>query len=278
MLINYFFPVAVGDPRDEACRLQARLEALSQQRQRLLRKLDCLERTEARVKTELDRAMLTPDPFPFGVAPGFETNEDEKEEGMSIGSPVPSPKRSEIFPRTAMQTPLTITGSIEESSSVEYSPKAIPSNIMQPSNLGGKLPMVTGQDNTSLSVPSLGCAIMPSFFFIDSDDNGARLAEPARPLNNSPSSTTRTVSERSINFRTGMSGHMALSRASSQVERAMQRRGEVRMMGEHRGIGTIRLPHQRSSPQSPNDIMISPSSTAEHIEQPLLTDSSESTL
>jgi hypothetical protein len=277
VLINYFV-VAVGNPRDEACRLQARLEALSQQRQRLLRKLDRLERTEARVKTELDRAMLSPDPVPFGVAPGFETNEEAKEEEASIGTPPPSPNRSEIYPKALMQTPLTISGSIEQSSSLEYSPTAMPSNVMSPSNPGGcNLPMVLRQENSSLSIPSLGCTIMPSFFDDDSDEDRAPLAEPARPWNNSPPSTTRTVSERSINFRTGMSGHMALTSASSQVHRAMQRRGEVRMMGEHRGIGRIRPQHQRSCPQSPNDLLISPSST-EHIEQPILTDSTESSL
>jgi hypothetical protein len=45
-----------------------------------------------------------------------------------------------------------------------------------------------------------------------------------------------------INFRTGLSGHRALTSSSSQVDRNCPdpSRGAIRMMGEHRGISHIR--------------------------------------
>lgn len=76
---------------------------------------------------------------------------------------------------------------------------------------------------------------------------------PGRGENDSPyvnGALNTVLSNTSIDFRTGMSGHMGLGSAVKDGRRPFSTcRGETRMMSEHRGIGSIRPIRKIGSPR-----------------------------
>lgn len=253
--------VKICDPKDRACQLEATLESLTQRRKDMLRKIDRLEKMEAKVETELNNALQTPYDKPFAMAPAFEIELATENTADFSGNTSPkSPKRHNIFPRPLSMNLSSSDDSVEMTSSLDYSPinpSELSSNAVISAISSGRVfpPFPPGNENSGLSIPSIGCTLLPSFFDNESSDDDERASVVrTRTLQHSPPTspfpTTTSISGRSIDFRTGMSGHLALASSSSHVSRAAQTRGEIRMMGEHRGIGRIR-PQPRSGPPSP---------------------------
>lgn len=231
------FCLSVGNAVDQACKIEGMLSSVAERKQALRRKLEELDFVERELSSKLDDALLEDDPDPFATAPGFEealaslsSSTRDSSVPLSKSSGNSNADREErTFPDlTSGRTEsaefdnfvLSVTGAPrEDHRELEQMARSLPSRqILSP--------------EPTQPLPYFGCtaSIIPGFLSDDDGSNRSPLYDVRRP---------RTFVRHGIDFRTGLSGHMALTSASAHVERGELRR-HVRMMGEHRGLASAR--------------------------------------
>jgi hypothetical protein len=236
---SHFFN-SVGDPLDNACKLEGMLSAVEKQQQILREKLQDLDTVESDLNCKLQEALLEPDNDPFAPAPGLEDLVS-----LSSSSPAPSPLNTR-------ETTDSLDGNLSaadlfhvKSESAEFD------NFVFSVTTARDKPerrQVLLQNSARKSSQALGgnyyaCTgnIMQNIF-----SSEAATVSPLYDVRRPRSSTVRE----GIDWSTGLSGHMGLTSASAHRQ---PKRREIRMMGEHRGIANIRRirPATGSSPTTP---------------------------
>jgi hypothetical protein len=231
---RYSFP-SVGDAVDQACKIEGMLSSVTERKEKLRRKLKELDFVEGELSSKLDDALLEEELDPYATAPGFE----EALASLSSStrdSSLPSNKSSGNSERDERTFPDLTSGRTEsaEFDNFVLSVTAAPREDHQDlERIARSLPsrQILSPEPTQ-PLPYFGCtgSIIPGFLSSDDGANTSPLYDVRRP---------RNYVRHGIDFRTGLSGHMALTSPSAHVERG-ERRREVRMMGEHRGLALSR--------------------------------------
>jgi len=249
----------IGAATDDACILEAQIKAIEARKHQLLTGVEELEESRQDSFSQLEKVLLEPEGEIFSYAPGAE----KKQAGQPDDEAPFDEQKVVDFMATnnSLEPPLDMVP-LTGSSSTTFIPR------MQGLTLN--MTRETMHIDNEIVSPSFGCtdAILP--FLCTEDDFGVRNVVPA--VSPSPQNSDPTRQD-AINFRTGMSGHRGLGRASSRGDRNPQQRAEVRMMGEHRGAGSIRRIVQRSSSetspgsQANTQLQTIPSSWASYLRQ-----------
>lgn len=230
------FPLAVGDAADNACKIEGMLSGVEAKKRALRRKLEELDFVEGELNKKLDEAMLVSDPDPFAMAPGFE------EALVSLSSSTPDSLSLNKSSGTGTSDKslrnhpdLTSGRTTDEGAEFENFVLAVTGGPRDEEQLSRSVPArQILSPEPSQPLPYFGCTanILPGLLSDDDGANTSPIYDVRRPRNSS-------VRFHGIDFRTGMSGHMALTSPSAHVEQGAQRR-QIRMMSEHRGIANIR--------------------------------------
>jgi hypothetical protein len=228
--------VKIGNAVDQACKIEGMISSVINRKERLRRKLEELDFVEGELRSKLDEALLEEYPDPYATAPGFEetlaslsssTRDSSLHSNKSSGN---SEQREE---RTFPDLTSGRTESAEFDNFVLSVTAAPRDDYQDLERVARSLPsrQILSPEPTQ-PLPYFGCtgSIIPGFLSDDDTANPSPLYDVRRPRNSV---------RHGIDFRTGLSGHMALTSSSAHVERVVRRR-EVRMMGEHRGLASSR--------------------------------------
>lgn len=235
----------VGDAVDQACKIEGMLSSVANKRRALHRKLKELDFVEGELSEKLDEALLRPDPDPFATAPGYEGAL------ASLSSSTPdslSLNKCSGNSDQQVQTFPDLTSGRTESAEFDNFVLSVTAAPREDARIAQSLPPTRQflSPEPAQSLPYFGCtgSILPGLLSDDDGANTSPLYDVRRPR-----STSRY---HGIDFRTGLSGHMALTGAKAHVHGAHRR--HIRMMGEHRGIGNIR----RMKPSGSSDSLSNP--------------------
>jgi len=236
--IHSLFFYSVGEAVDQACKIEGMLSSVADKKKALRRKLEELEFVEGELSQKLDEALLKPDPDPFATAPGFEdafaSLSSSTPDSLSLNKSSKSSVNPDNLDRTERNHPDLTSGRTEDAEFDNFV-FSVTATAREDERIARSLPtrQVLSPEPTQ-PLPYFGCtgSILPGLLSDDDGANTSPLYDVRRPRS---SSRFHGI----IDFRTGLSGHMALTSASAHVEHGTQRR-HIRMMGEHRGIGNIR--------------------------------------
>lgn len=228
------------------------LISVTKKRRHLRSRLDELDAVQSNLSRKLNDALREPDVDPFAMAPGV-----DELVTFSSSSPDTTPvgirrRVSDPVDHQSLVPPSLHPGATESASfdnfvlSVTAAREIEERRHSRPPNRH-VFPNECGLD------PYYGCS---SQLFPDSmlSDNTSTVSPIYYDVRRPRSSETR-FSSGGVDWRTGLSGHRALSSASTHVDRSTIQRREIRMMGEHKGvahIGPVRHAATPGEPASPN--------------------------
>lgn len=214
--------------------------SVAERKKTLRRKLEELDFVEGELTSKLDDALLEDDPDPYATAPGFEEalaslSSSTRDSSLPLNKSSGNSDREErtLEERTFPDLTSGRTESAEFDNFVLSVTAAPREDHQDLERIARSLPsrQILSPEPTQ-PLPYFGCtgSIIPGFLTDDDGANTSPLYDVRRPRNSV---------RHGINFRTGLSGHMALTSPSAHVERG-ERRREIRMMGEHRGLASNR--------------------------------------
>lgn len=241
----------VGEPVDLACKLEGMLSSVTKKRRHLRSRLDELDTVQSNLSLKLNEALREPDVDPFAMAPGVDelisfstSSADTTPVGFrrQMSDPVDHPPvvQASLHPGTTESASFdNFVLSVTAAREIEERRHSRPLN-------GPVFSNECGLD------PYYGCSTQ---LFPDSmlSDNASAVSPIYYDVPRPRSSDTRFSG--GVDWRTGLSGHRALSSSSTYVDRSTIPRREIRMMGEHKGaahIGPVRHGGTPGEPLSPN--------------------------
>ena len=238
------FIIIVGMPLEKSCQLEGMLSSIQSSKENLTKQMSDLAIAETNLKEELHEILNSPPEYPV-------IDEYKPIESSSTEMETPIPSQDSLFDkRLEHKMTLEIRSFSEES--VIGTPT--PSSPPEQSELGRQV-LFLNDDVTSVSDTVLqstmqrsesplttrigsqficGGSLFPILSSTSDDEEDKRIPRyrPNPEIQGSPRNSE------SVDFRTGMSGHIALNR--KKKVNTQNRRPEVRMMGEHRGIASSR--------------------------------------
>lgn len=249
--------VKVGMPLEESCKVEGMISTIRSSKASLIKKLRDLEQAENTLTNDLNKILDTPPNHPvieaFRCIQSLDLEEDALDEddddddnneehiltdedsilgehlhrgtfeiGLSlseeslIGTPTPSspPPGTPVLSRQVLflnDEETAISDSVSESGIVRRS----------------KSPIFRGA--------FCGGSLFPHLLRSASDNNEVNTRRLQRY-----ETTMLDDNNRNLDFRTGLSGHIALNIPKRKNTTLQKRRNEIRMMGEHRGIAPMR--------------------------------------
>ena len=243
------------------------LSSVASKKQALRLKLAELDVVESEMRKNLEKALLEPDFDPFaaapisGVLPELAPQTSPPPNIQDLSNASPSLALPALHPRQISEPRLDNLGLdtlASESADFDNFVFAVTAAQDEPQQRTYSFPtMATLPPQSEESIPYFTCGVIPGGII---PENGvvSPLYDVRRPRSMSASTTASTGTQRTspryqgIDFRTGLSGHMGLTSASAHVDRLqVHQRREIRMMGEHRGISSVRRIRQQNSSGSP---------------------------
>jgi hypothetical protein len=253
--------VKVGPPLEKCCKVESTIRSVSASKQELLKKLEELEKVELSLRNELKDELTRPPVHPVienclsvlevPASTDLDPNSIELYDSDQL-SPMSKPSEDDIRNIFSSRSPAT-------PSNKKRTPISSPSSVTventnyTSSPARSKMSTLTKKiyDRTTASPPFTRLSMCGSSLFPilhdddDQTDNENRNSGISQPtLIGRPSSTGTPIfipqrhNKYDIDFRTGMSGHLALN--STRKLNQNTEKGEIRMMSEHRGIATIK--------------------------------------
>jgi hypothetical protein len=197
--------VKIGQPKDEACKIEGTLAAVSERRDKIKKMLNEMDEMMIKLNSDLTAANSVPYDDPFEMLPVV------------------------LEPGEKLIPPITPNTSAEKSSTrMHATPTTTPD-----------------QEGVGLSSSHLELPNLASLIGLGSNESPAVSHRAHAPA--SPGGTPGG----GVNFRTGLSGHLALTSSSSHADRYDHSRRGIRMMSEHRGISKIKPIRRGSTPDAP---------------------------
>jgi hypothetical protein len=261
--------VKVGMPQEKACEVEGMITTIQSSKADLLKQMIALEKAEHNLQMELHKALDKPPQHPIieDIKP-LECIDSEPEENNTDEES----ELEEILHRKTFEIGLSLS---EESLIGTPTPSSPTADAGASSTLSRQVLFLNDED-TAISDTVSESGVMRihrsdsplvrgaficggSLFPIlrsasDEDDESGRRLGHFRPRTNRRSDPEDSLrNPESVDFRTGLSGHIALN-CSKRKKKSIthQRKHEGRMMGEHRGIAPIRHMRKPSSIDSPH--------------------------
>lgn len=270
--------VKIGMPQEKACELEGMICSIRASKNELSSQVEELQMAQDKLQLQFDEIMAKPPNHPIieeykPITEPMHTEESDsqttEEQRMDIDAGTGDDRT--VDPKGATYI---IGLSLSEESLIGT---PTPSSPPTPSELSRNVLFLNDDDETAVSdtvftgryerstspqSPSAlspficGGSLFPILRSASEDDDNIRSVNRQRPLSNhffrpridvleldnqSPRSSSNNINE-TVDFRTGLSGHIALNtiRRKKLVPNSASRRHEVRMMGEHRGIAGVR--------------------------------------
>jgi len=234
--------VKVGPPTDRSCKIEGMLHMMTQEKIVMKKKVIELESLHSSLRQELKEAMEEP----TEETPQIIQNRDETEN--LLDSPVPNRQAYLEEPPSPPVTPMTLP--IERIPLLDDDDPMIIRTTRsdpEPHTLGtiavsyaseesAGVPFREASNSTNLLTAKSTCGCNLSLLLPPEDDEADLMDSYQRGLIHTRRRRVEPTDH--VDFRTGRSGHMALN--SSYAPRRWKQRSEIRMMSEHKGIGTIR--------------------------------------
>lgn len=243
--------VKVGVPLEESCKVEGLIRTVQSHKANLHKKLQGLEQAEDNLKFELDELLDKPPQHPviedFRTVLPMELEEEEEEHLMEEDSIL-----GEDYHREGLEIGLSLS---EESLTGTPTPSSPPG----PAALSRQVLFLndeetaisdtmsdSGMRRRSESPITRGTFICGGSLFpalrstISDDDDASRRSQRIRRVGSSDLEDASTRDPDRVDFRTGLSGHIALNIPKRSHTALQKRRNVVRLMGEHRGIAPMR--------------------------------------
>lgn len=262
--------VKVGKPEDKMCQMEGEISHIAREREKLSRRLRQWDEKESKLRRDMETALLGRSGHPvIENAEVTQTNKSRQSASSFASlSPIQVMKANTKMLPSPQSSPLIISERNEPSWGNSVA-------ILKHSFLGspGEMPRLPSLTDKGIAIEK-SCR-SGSF---DSDSSGVDTGCVGMNLvlgrvethqserysnfscaNKASHYSSNQVSPRAISdwvdFRTGMSGHRALSKSRSFGELSQPARGEVRMMGEHKGISHIKTERGRSIDSNSSSIL-----------------------
>lgn len=221
--------VKVGGPNDKACEIEGMLLQVDNRRKEISRKQAELSRIENGLERELDKALLVQ----FTDDKRYELDIDEESKVNDVTSETPagaqrqSPQKKNTREEEGQKSPKAVIKNVARNGIPKTPP---PRQLRTPSptaspDLVTRLLGLPQLSPSPVTVPNTNENTPPSLSSIAQPKRRSSRSKP-----NSPSSVVKT-----IDFRTGFSGHCALTQSFARHPHPDSRKVH-RMMGEHRGL------------------------------------------
>jgi len=236
--------VKIGSARDESCEREGQLSLLSKRRNDILRKLEEMDTQISRSKEKLTEARAVPFHESFSMietAPSDDIPPLQQPHSSSSSCDLNESTSEESYTSSDRQhLPRKPYGRFS-SSQLTLSTDSVDENYLNSNSASWR------------KYPSLRSNSCSFFGELGGSNSAANRGAPVSRHSSAPTtigssssslSSTSCHQQSGVNFRTGLSGHQALT--SSNSSRSHYRTpGLIRMRGEHRGIGTIRSTQKR---------------------------------
>eukprot|EP00816_Leptocylindrus_hargravesii_P005244 CAMPEP_0196815218 /NCGR_PEP_ID=MMETSP1362-20130617/48418_1 /TAXON_ID=163516 /ORGANISM="Leptocylindrus danicus, Strain CCMP1856" /LENGTH=553 /DNA_ID=CAMNT_0042192085 /DNA_START=207 /DNA_END=1868 /DNA_ORIENTATION=- len=256
--------VKVGGPEDKACRLEAMLLTLAQQKRDALKEQSDLSNKAKILQKHLKSCMREDYPICTSApaTPPFNEEEDVTAIANAFTDASSPPLAAESFDAASHASPQpTIANQIDDKGITRTPPPPVDTSNVAPNSapVEGAHAHHPGRDQHQME-PSSPSSLFSSFFGYNrpasiphspsatsqvSNTSASSLPASGELLNitlNRSAGSSASANNK-VSFRTGMSGHRGLSRtrgASSQGRTCMR-------MSDHRGLGSTRKVHRTSS-------------------------------
>lgn len=235
------------------------LNSIQSRKEELTQQLNELKKSEAKLKSQLKKSLAEQSEYPIieecdeeqmeinRRSHEVEVMEDQENRHQQRSTP------SEKYLSSANSHATFIS---DESFGNTTPTPATPPSLATPGTPGTQKSIMFDDSMTTTTTQSLspfrsgimcGSSLIPLFRKYDDDDDGDSLRARI-PIRQVDSDDLSGSNFETIDFRTGFSGHIALNRARRNV--VHQKRSEIRMMGEHRGIAPIKN-MRKNGPSSP---------------------------
>ncbi len=245
MLIYIVLFPSVDLPKEKSCEIEGMISSIQEFKNELEQKMSNLLNIEKNLHTELHSCLRQPENHPVIEEVESLKKHDEMDVVMKDHRSTPSEKTmSSSFQMSddSMCTPTPATPPTAGSGPRENAtPGSLQSRSSSPLyNLG----------------PMCGGSLFAPLRHFDEDDSSLRTAAQAVQTSFLNMRRSDPHDEGSVDFRTGLSGHVGLNNARKLKHRPSNfNRSTMRMMGEHRGIShikNIRPKDPNSSPRVQN--------------------------
>mmetsp|Transcript_13131 Transcript_13131/g.19920 ORF Transcript_13131/g.19920 Transcript_13131/m.19920 type:complete len:246 (+) Transcript_13131:332-1069(+) len=229
------------------------IQMMAQEKTQLKKKLIELQMMQSSMRSELQEALKEPEEKPLQ----FIQNRDETE---NLLLQTPSPHRDNSVygfspPRTPMTAPVDrLDPLVIRETRSDPEARTLAELATSFTNEDESIPFREASNGSiALASNNSGCGCTFGLLMPQNDDDNNIMMDNIHNIQTSLMPRTRRRIERidrietgasdHIDFRTGLSGHMALSSARSKSERRLKRndvrRSEVRMMSDHNGIASF---------------------------------------
>jgi len=256
--------VKVGGPEDKACRLEAMLLTLAQQKRDALKEQSDVSNKAKILQKRLKSCMREDYPICTSApaTPPYNKEEDVTTIANAFTDASSPPLAAESFDAASHASPQsTMANQIDDKGITRTPPPSIDTSNIAPSSapVGGAHAHHPGRDQHHTE-PTSPSSLFSSFFGYNRPASIPHSPSATSQLSNTSASSLPASGEllnialnrsagssasanTKVSFRTGMSGHRGLSRtrgASSQGRTFMR-------MSDHRGLGSTRKVHRTSS-------------------------------
>ena len=233
-------------PLDKACEVEGAICSIQSTKESLLKEMEELKGAEEKLKTDLKKCLDEPAQHP--IIEDFKPN-------VAIDL-----EEEHLVEKENLNSRFEIGLSLSDESLIGTPTPASPPGVATPS----RQVLFINDEETIMSEPALessrqrsesplvrGAFCGGSLFPIlrsaseDEENIGGRLQGLGPRRNDVGESSPRNPE--TVDFRTGLSGHIALNISRRKTSSYNMRRNEIRMMGEHRGIASLRKIRKQGS-------------------------------
>lgn len=244
--------VKIDLPREKSCELEGMIHSIQHFKANLEKKLNNLSDLERNLQSDLHLSLRQPANYPVIEEVSVPSHQDDGDAVMKESRSTPTDKTiSSSFQLSddSMCTPTPATPPLTGSSTRERK-TLYTEEIATPSSMQSR----SASPLYNLG-PMCGSSLFAPLRQLDDEDSSLRSAAQAVQnsfLNIRRSERSDFHDEGSVDFRTGLSGHVGLNNARKLKHRpTVMNRSTMRMMGEHRGISHIKNIRPKDPTSSP---------------------------